>query len=150
MEGNGVRVARLREYLAADSGNSDLACELVDLLLAQGAVGDADAVLSGLQPATLAHPAVAFRRARCALASGRHAQASHQLQALIDGGATAPAIAHDLAFCQLCLRQPERAQGTVSQALAAHGGSVPLLVLAARIALMQTSTTRHWPGWTAP
>lgn len=50
MEGNGVRVARLREYLAADSGNSDLACELVDLLLAQGAVGDADAVLSGLQP----------------------------------------------------------------------------------------------------
>lgn len=137
MEGNGVRVARLRGYLAADSGNSELACELLDLLLAQGAVGEADCVLSELPASTLGHPAVAFRQARCALASGRYAQAAQQLQGLIEGGADAPGIAHDLAFCQLCLRQPEHAQATVSQAITAHGASASLLILAARIALMQ-------------
>ncbi len=137
MDGNAVRVVRLREYLAADSGNAELACELADLLAAQGAPEDAEQVLAGLPESSQSLVAVGFRRARLALATGRYADASRQLSALVEQGVDAPAVAHDLAFSQLCLRQTERARQTVADATTRHGATAPLHVLAARIELQQ-------------
>jgi len=137
MDGNAVRAVRLREYLAADSGNAELACELADLLAAQGAPEDAERVLAGLPESSQSTAAIGFRRARLALATGRYADASLQLNALVEQGVDAPAIKHDLAFSQLCLRQTERARQTVGDAIARHGASSPLHILAARIELQE-------------
>lgn len=137
MDGNAVRAVRLREYLAADSGNAELACELADLLAAQGAPDDAERVLAGLPESSQSTVAIGFRRARLALATGRYADASLRLNALIEQGVEAQAIAHDLAFSQLCLRQTERARHTVGEAIARHGASSPLHILAARIELQK-------------
>ncbi|WP_314103258.1 tetratricopeptide repeat protein [uncultured Stenotrophomonas sp.] len=137
MDGYAVRAARLRDYLAADSDNVDLACELADLLAAEGAPAAAEDVLAGLPDTLQNTAAVGFRRARLALSTGRYADASQQLSSLVQQGVDAPAVAHDLAFAQLCLRQSERARNTVNDAVARHGGSTALHVLAARIDLQE-------------
>lgn len=137
MDGNAVRAARLRDYLAADSDNVELACELADLLAAEGAPVAADDVLAGLHPSLQSTAAVGFRRARLALSTGRYADASLQLTSLIQQGVDAPAVAHDLAFAQLCLRQSQRARQTVNEAIATHGGTSALHTLAARIELQE-------------
>lgn len=66
MDVNAARAVRLREYLAADSGNAELACELADLLAAQGAPEDAERVLAGLPESSQSTVAIDFRRARLA------------------------------------------------------------------------------------
>lgn len=137
MDGYAVRAARLRDYLAADSDNVDLACELADLLAADGAPAAAEDVLAGLPDILQNTAAVGFRRARLALSTGRYGDASQQLSSLVQQGVDAPAVAHDLAFAQLCLRQSERARNTVNDAVARHGGSTALHVLAARIDLQE-------------
>jgi tetratricopeptide (TPR) repeat protein len=137
MERMDVRVARLRGFLSVDSSNSDLACELADLLLEQGATGEAEAALESLSPPANATPGVRFRLARIALASGRYETAGSLLQALIEAGHDHEAVMHDLAFVQLCQRDCEAAATTIHGAIARHGASASLRMLAARIALMQ-------------
>jgi len=132
-----VRVARLRGFLSLDSSNSDLACELADLLLEQGATGEAQTALDSLPPPAHSAPGVRFRLARIALSSGRYDAAESILQALIDDGHDHEAVAHDLAFVQLCQRDCEAADATIHAAIARHGASTSLRMLAARIALMQ-------------
>lgn len=137
MDGYAVRAVRLREYLAADSDNMDLACELADLLAAEGAPAAADDVLAGLSESLQSTAAVAFRRARLALSTGRYADASALLSSLIEQGIDAPAVAHDLAFAQLCLRQSDRARHTIDDAISRYGGSSALHTLAARVDLQE-------------
>jgi len=127
----------LRGFLSVDSSNSDLACELADLLLEQGATNEAEAALDSLSPPADSTPGVRFRLARIALASGRYETAGSLLQALLDAGHGHEAVMHDLAFAQLCQRDCEAADATIHDAIARHGASPSLRILAARIALMQ-------------
>lgn len=132
-----VRVARLRDFLSADPSNSDLACELADLLVMLGASAEAESVLIELPAPASEIPGVQFRLARCSLACGRYAKAEAILTALIDAGHDSSAVSHDLAFAQLCRRQPDVAAATVERALARFGDVSWLRTLAGRVALMQ-------------
>jgi len=135
MERMDLRVARLREFFAVDQTNSDLACELADALLAQGEASQADAVLAALP--SRESVGVRFRIARCALAQGRYAASESLLRGLIEDGHSSVAVLHDLAFAQLCQRQVDTAAATLEHAIASHGETHPLYVLAARVAMMR-------------
>lgn len=130
------RVARLRSYLAADPGNIQLACDLVDGQFAAGDFVDADASIAALPSAAQGAAGIRFRRARCALVLGRHAEASQLLEALIADGHENVALWHDLAFAQLCKRQTRAAAATIAAAQARFGTDAELALVSARVALM--------------
>ncbi len=132
-----MRVARLRDFLAVDPSNADIACELADALFASGAVADADALLASLPTPAADAVGVRFRQARCALAQGQYAQAEGALRGLIESGPASAAVLHDLAFAQLCQKQADAAAATLDAAMAEYGDSPALSVLAARVAMMR-------------
>lgn len=137
MEGNGVRAARLRGYLAADSSNTELACELSDELVSLGEFEEAESVLASLPASLQAVVSIEFRRARLAMMAGRYAEALAVLEALETGSPNDLAISHDRAFCHLCLRETQHARGIVEAALNTHGAVPSLLVLGGRIGLAE-------------
>jgi tetratricopeptide (TPR) repeat protein len=136
------RVASLRGYLAADPGNTQLACDLVDALFAAGDYIGADASIAALPSATQDAAGVRFRRARCALVLGRDAETAQVLGALIADGHENVALWHDLAFAQLCMRQLRDADATIAAARARFGADAELEVVAARVALMDGDFAR--------
>ena len=135
-------VARLRGYLAADSGNTQLACDLVDALFACGDFVDADTSIAALPDAAQTASGIRFRRARCALVLGRHAEAAQVLRALIADGHENVALWHDLAFAQLCMRQTRDAAATIAAAQVRFGADAELAVVSARVALMDGDFVR--------
>lgn len=129
-------IDRLGAFLAQDPANPLLACQLCDALIAAGQVAAADRVLAQLPDISRDDPGVAFRRARVDLLSGRYASAEATLRTLTQH-TPAPAIAHDIAFAQLCQRDLAGATATLAEARQHHGPSADFAVLAARVALMQ-------------
>ena len=67
MEGMHVRIARLRDFFAADPSNSELACELADAMFVAGQSEQADAFLASLAPEVATAAGVRFRMAHGAL-----------------------------------------------------------------------------------
>src|SRR5262245_6496187 len=80
---------------------------------------------------------VRFRRARLALVFGDYATAADAFRRLVDEGHPGAALAHDLAFARICLRDLEGADEAIGLAMARSGDSVELAVLRARIALLR-------------
>ena len=136
------RVASLRGYLAADPGNTQLACDLIDALFAAGDFNGADASIAALPAAVQEAAGIRFRRARCALILGRHAEAAQVLGGLIADGHENVALWHDLAFAQLCMRQLRDAAATIAAAQARFGADAELAVVSARVALMDGDFAR--------
>ncbi|WP_158601692.1 tetratricopeptide repeat protein [Solilutibacter pythonis] len=132
----GVRAARLRGYWESDPGNVELACELVDELLAEGQVDEAELVLESAVKSAGLSEAMRFRQCRIALLRGDYAVAEHHLQELLQGGQDGLSLRHDLAFAQLCQRRPQQALETLLPTRG-HWAAVPELgVLHARVLLM--------------
>lgn len=132
-----VRAARLRDFLAQDPHNPDLACDLADALFASGEVIAARDVLDSLPQDVALAPGVRFRLARCALATGEYADAASIHAAMLQEGLDGVALRHDLAFAQLCMQRADEAMRTLSAAFDAFGATPELLILKSRIALMQ-------------
>lgn len=129
-------VIRLRGYLAADPGNTQLACDLIDAYFSAGDYIEADALIAAMPAEAQSAAGIQFRRARCALILGRYGQACEVLRALIADGLENVALWHDLAFSQLCLRQTADASQTLADAEARFGADAELAIVAARVALM--------------
>ncbi|HEY0199044.1 MAG TPA: tetratricopeptide repeat protein [Rhodanobacter sp.] len=128
---------RLGTYLAQDPGNGQLACDLLDALLAEGDFRRAASALQGLPDSVAAQPGIRFRAARIALATGDYGDAEETLARLREQGHRSAAIEHDIAFAQLCRHRIDAARATVDAAVAGFGTSPELCVLSARIALME-------------
>jgi tetratricopeptide (TPR) repeat protein len=137
MDSNTARADRLRDFLAADPANARLACDLVDALMAQGALDEAQRVLATLPDTAASDPSVRFRAAHLALAFGRYAEAETVCRGLLDAGVDVSAVHHDLAFALLCLRRAEEAYRTAEAAAARHGDDAGLALVRARAAVMQ-------------
>jgi tetratricopeptide (TPR) repeat protein len=131
------RSAQLRAYLLADPANADLVCELADALAAEGRHTEALEVLSTAASGSAAAQGVRFRLARNALVLGDYAGAEHALQALAAESGESLALQHDLAFAQLCQRRITDARHTIEGALERFGPDTELLVLDARVAMME-------------
>ena len=136
------RVTRLRGYLAADPGNIQLACDLIDAHFSAADYIDADALITALPPEAQNAAGIQFRRARCALILGRYGEACDVLRDLIADGLENVALWHVLAFSQLCLRQTAEASQTLADAEARFGTNAELTIVAARVALMDADFPR--------
>lgn len=132
-----MRQQTLRRYFEQDPGNVGLACALADELIANSAFDDAGSVLESLPKTALALPDVRFRAARCALASGKHDDAIRAYQSLLADGHGQIAIDHDLAYALLCARRESSAMETLQDAIGRYGATRELLVLKARVELIQ-------------
>lgn len=130
------RLESLRGFLAQDPGNVPLACELLDAYLACGDYAGAQALLESLPAASREAPGIRFRQARGALIHGRYAEAAEVLQGLIGEGIDNVALWHDLAFAQLCQRDTVAARTTLEEAATRFGANVELLIVRARVAMM--------------
>jgi len=128
---------RLSAFLAQDPGNTELACEVFDLHFTAGSFSDARNVLDALPEEAKHHVGVRFRHARLALVVGDYAQAERTLTELAASGHARPAIAHDIAFAQLCQRDLDAAHASIETALDRHGETPALRILQARVALMR-------------
>lgn len=129
-------IDRLHAFLTADPGNVELACDLADALFAVSAFAEAQAVLLALPAAAREALGVRFRLARYALVHGDYAAAADAFARLTAEGHANPALWHDLAFAQLCLRDTPRAMATLAAAVAKFGDTPELAVLRVRLALM--------------
>jgi predicted Zn-dependent protease len=136
------RATRLRGYLAADPGNTQLACDLIDALFSAAEYVEAEAILAALPASARGAPGIRFRQARCALILGRYGEACEVLRSLIATGLDNVALWHDLAFAQLCLRQTAEAATTLAEAEARFGMDAELAIVAARVALMDGDFAR--------
>lgn len=132
-----MRHQSLKRYLEQDPGNVALACELADELIARSAFDDAGSVLESLPQTALALPDVRFRVARCALASGKQDDAIRAYESLLADGHGQMAIEHDLAYALLCARRESSAMEALQNAIGRYGATRELLVLKARIELIQ-------------
>ena len=132
--------ARLRGYLESDPSNSDIACELVDIYLAEGRVSAAKVVLDGLPSEAQSAVGVQARLGRMALLRGDYVTAETAFETLAGRGHASEGVLHDLAFAQLCQREIERADATITSAIGLHGLTPALGVLKARIAMMRDET----------
>ncbi len=130
------RAARLREFFAQDPQNQDIACDLADALSASGEIEEAKKILESFTETAMPSPGVRFRLARCQLATGAYDAAAAGYASLIEAGNDAVAVRHDLAFAQLCMREPQAAMATLESALAAFGPSPELLILKSRVNAM--------------
>ena len=130
-------LGRLKEFLAQDPGNVELACELADRYFATGDFVAGRSVLEGLPKELQQQPGVQFRMARLDLTGGDYGRAEHRLRRLLEEGHDSPAIGHDLAFCLLCQRRLEEASDVVVGTLSRHEASPELRILQARVALMK-------------
>lgn len=130
-------VDRLKDFLAQDPGNAELACNIADLLFSAGDFGQAAETLQGLPSAAQHDPGVQFRLARIELVTGNYVHAEKRLLELREAGHDSAAIGHDIAFAQLCQRRTIEAAQSVHDAIIQHGTSPELQVLKARIALME-------------
>ena len=128
---------RLSAFLAQDPGNTELACEVFDLHFTAGNFSDARNVLDALPDEARHHVGVRFRQARLDLVAGDYAQAERTLTELAASGHDGPAIAHDIAFAQLCQRNLEAAHASIETAVDRHGETPALRILQARVALMR-------------
>jgi tetratricopeptide (TPR) repeat protein len=136
MDTHQARAARLRDFLARDPLNQDLACAVADAYIASGDVAAAKAVLDSLAQSTTPSPGVRFRLARCALMTGDYAGSVEACRSMIDDGLDGIALRHDLAFAQLCMQQPQDAMSTLERALADFGATPELHVLKSRVEAM--------------
>ena len=136
------RLTRLRGYLAADPGNTQLACDLIDALFAAGEYAAVDPLIASLPPKAQAAAGVQFRLARCALILGRYAESGDVLRTLIAAGHANVALWHDLAFSQLCLRQTTDAAKTLREAEEKFGADAELAIVTARVAMIDRDYPR--------
>lgn len=132
------RISQLRAFLAMDPANVPLACDLFDTCVEAGDVAQAVALLESLPPDVWVDAAIRFRRARAGLMEGSYADAVILIRGLIDEGQDNVTLWHDLAFAQLCLRDVESANATLNVAMARFEGSVELMLVAARVAMMKS------------
>lgn len=140
MQATNDLATRLRGYLGNDPSNSDIACELVDIYLAEGRVSAARSVLEGLPPEAQSAVGVQARLGRLAMLRGDYAAAESVFETLAGTGHASEGVLHDLAFAQLCRREIDRADATVISAIGLHGMTPALGVLKARIAMMGGDT----------
>ncbi len=127
---------RLKDYLAQDPGNAELACNIADLQFSTGNFAQARDTLMGLPDTSQQDAGVQFRFARLDLVSGEYLLAEQRLLQLRQAGHDSSAVGHDIAFAQLCQRRVADAANSVHQATVRYGASPELQVLKARIALM--------------
>jgi Flp pilus assembly protein TadD len=132
-----MSLERLSAFLAQDPGNPELACEVFDLHFAAGHFTQARDTFAQLPEHALALAGVRFRTARHDLVTGAYADAETTLRSLAESGHDSAAVAHDIAFAQLCQRNLAAAQITVDAALSRYEATPALHVLHARIALMR-------------
>lgn len=132
----------LKSYLASDPGNEQLACDLSDALVSQGEYPQAEQVLQSLPEGKRDAVGVRFRLGRLHLLFGRYAQAEQIFQDLMSDGHRSHAIGHDIAFAQLCQKRAAQADAMVDAAIGEFGDSPELLILRARIALMEKNYQR--------
>ncbi|WP_165835649.1 tetratricopeptide repeat protein [Stenotrophomonas sp. SPM] len=131
------RAARLRVFLASDPSNEELALALADELAVDGQPLDAISVLQ-------AHPAAqtpSFKHlsAQLALSAGDYTLALQWLDDLRLSAGRAPAIDHDRAFALLCLGRLDAARQEIDAAVEAHGPLPALLLLRARLSMLEGS-----------
>ena len=129
-------IERLRTFLSTDPANVELACDLADALFARSEFDEARSVLLAMPRAARDALGVRFRLARYALMHGDYAAAADAFARLTGEGHASPALWHDLAFAQLCLRDTTQARATLDAAVSRFGDAPELAVLRARVALM--------------
>jgi tetratricopeptide (TPR) repeat protein len=133
------RIERLKSYLATDSSNAQLACDLVDAYFSAAQYQEADEFLVSLGTDLSSAPGIIFRRARVGLILGRYQDSIIALQALIDQGHDNVTLWHDLAFSYLCLRNTAAATQVIADAVKRFGDNAELSIVAARVALMDSN-----------
>jgi len=95
------RLTELRNFFRQDPENAPLALDLVDALLGEGHVDEAQALVNTWPDAWLARPECLFRVGRCALARADYAAAVNPLRRIVENGVDEPAVHHDLAYALL-------------------------------------------------
>lgn len=136
-EGSMSSLAQLKSYLAQDPGNVELACELADRQFAAGDFSATREVLNGLPPERVREAAIQFRLSRLDLVAGDYSQAEQRLIHMREEGHDSAVVGHDLAFALLCQRRLENAARVLEETIHRHAATPELLVLHARLALMQ-------------
>ena len=127
------RTLRLRDYLQSDPTNLELACALIDELLATYRTHDALDVIAHLHTSLTQQPDVRLREARALISERKLKPASDVLHALLQEGLDIPAVRHDLAFAQLCMGDVQGAAQTLDPVLALSDVPVECRVLQSRI-----------------
>jgi Flp pilus assembly protein TadD len=133
-----ARIDRLEAFHLSDPDNPALAGELVDALLAEGRLGQAEKMFASLSATVRADPGLRFREARCALLSGHLPEAAELLEALELTPVQGPVLRHDLAFVQLMMGRVDAASKTLEPALGDPSAPAAVYVLHARLL--------HWRG----
>jgi len=133
-----ARIERLEAFHRSDPDNPVLAGELIDALLAEGRVEQAEKTFGSFSAPVRADPLLRFREARCALLNGRLPKAAEILEALEHTSAEGPVLRHDLAFVQLMMGKIDDASRTLAPALDDPSAPAAIYVLQARLL--------HWRG----
>lgn len=133
-----ARIDRLEAFHLSDPDNPVLAGELVDALLAEGRIGQAEKMLASFSATVRTDSRVRFREARCALLGGRLPEAADMLEALESTPVEGPVLRHDLALVQLMMGRIDAASKTLEPALADPAAPAAVYVLHARLL--------HWRG----
>lgn len=133
-----ARIDRLEAFYWSDPDNPMIAGELVDALLAEGRIGQAEKMLVSFSATVRADPRLRFREARCALLGGRLSEAAEILEALELTQVEGPVLRHDLAYVQLMLGRVDAASRTLAPALNDPAAPAAVHVLHARLL--------HWQG----
>lgn len=133
-----TRIDRLEAFHLSDPDNPVLAGELVDALLAEGRIEQAQKVLASFPAPVRADPRLRFREARCALLGGRLPEAAEMLKALEQTQIEGPVLRHDLAFVQLTMGKVDAALKTLEPVLGDPDAPAAVHILHARLL--------HWQG----
>ena len=133
-----TRIDRLVAFHRSDPDNPVLAGELIDALLAEGRIKQAEKALASFSTPLRGDYRLRFREARCALLGGRLPEAAEILATLEQTPIEGPVLRHDLAFVQLMLGKVDAASTTLAPALADPDAPAAVFVLHARLL--------HWRG----
>jgi Flp pilus assembly protein TadD len=127
------RLSQLRAFALQDPDNDRIVLDIVDELLARGMTVEAFETLEGVSGDWRERPDFMWRIGRCALSSGRFADAVATLETLLSRGNDTVAIRHDLAFSLLCDRRLDAAEKVLAPVLPQSVAVPSVGILHARI-----------------
>ncbi len=127
------RSTQLQRFAEQDPHNPLLWRDLLDALLDEGRIDEAQASLARMPPALRDSAAIRFRAARCALLGGNTGASIDLLQALLAEQPEVGGIRHDLAYAQAMAGQDEAALHTLSGFVGEGDDAAAIAILKARL-----------------